>query len=47
MISGCKSELIGHLTGAYRYGLVESYTRLALLGSVSFVVIDIPTQMKQ
>ena len=42
MISGYKSEVIVHLTDAYRYGLAEFYARPAQLGSGSFVVVGMP-----
>ena len=40
--SGCESDVIVHLTDAYRYGLAEFFARPRQLRSGSYVVIGMP-----
>ena len=41
-LAGSESEIIVHLTDAYRYGLAEFYTRPKQLRAGSYVVIGMP-----
>ena len=42
ILSGSKSDVIVHLTDAYRYGLAEFYARPNHLKTGSYVVIGMP-----
>lgn len=41
-LSGCASDMIVHLTDAYRYGLAEFFARPTQLRAGSYVVIGMP-----